>query len=460
MKYVSILIFWICSINAALSQITINLTTPANTPTTDSIYIAGNFNNWNPNNNDFRLTQTTDYKFTITFNPAPGNLEFKFTRGSWGNVEGTQNGGFIPNRTYTYTGNQVTIDLTVLGWEDNSAVHTASPQVHILDEAFDIPQLGRERRVWVYLPVGYDTSSLSYPVFYLQDGQNLFDRYYSFAGEWRVDESMDSLALITGKNSIVIGIDNGEGERINEYSPWVNSNYGGGDGEKYASFIVNTLKPYVDSHYRTLKDRNNTGIGGSSMGALIAFYTALQYNDVFSKAGVLSPSFWFSDSVYTFASQFKNEYPTRFFFIAGEQESQTMIPDMQRMKDLLLTKNVSANNINLKSYPGGHNESFWAAHYPEVYEWLFGQNTSKNKVLDPEKDTMIYPNPVSDKFKVDCTIKNHELIIFDLNQNNIGRIKQDADGYFHVRNLSSGVYFFKGMNEKTNSEIVIKVIKL
>lgn len=448
------------AISGAFSQVNINLTVPENTPVGDSIYIAGNFNNWNPKDPNYRLVLNSPYHFSITFTPSPGALEFKFTRGSWGNVEGTENGGFIPNRTFTYSGSEVALTLEVKGWEDNSAVHTATPQVHILSENFQIPQLQTERRVWIYLPAGYDTSHISYSVLYLQDGQNLFDRFYSFSGEWNVDESMDSLALIYGQNSIVVGIDNGGTERINEYSPWVNSTYGGGKGEKYTEFIVNTLKPYVDSHYRTLSDREHTGIGGSSMGALISIYAGLAYNDVFSKVGLLSPSFWFSDSLFAMAKSFDYKYPSKFYFLVGKQEPSSTEDNVLKMIESLQQRNVPAGNISSKLYDGAHNELFWSKYYPEMYHWLFGPSINKVNLIHWDSDTMAYPNPVTDKFKINFEVKKNQLLVFDINQKYIGNLKQQNDGSFQISHYESGMYILKGINSSSNKQFVIKILKL
>jgi alpha-glucosidase len=121
----------------------------------------------------------------------------------------------------------------------------------------------------------------------MHDGQNLFDNATSFAGEWKVDEILDSLYTYRGFSAIVVAIYNDDKERINEYSPWKNDSLGiGGDGDKYVKFIVNTLKPFIDRHYRTLSGRENTAIMGSSMGGLISLYAALEYPDVFGNAGI------------------------------------------------------------------------------------------------------------------------------------------------------------------------------
>ena len=264
----------------ACSQLTIQVTSvPAGTPPGDNIYLAGNFNAWNPGDEDYKLAKAVDGTYQITIRPAPGNLEFKFTRGSWQKVEGNAQGGFRPNRSLNYSGGALDIDLIIEGWEGESNQHTASPRVHIMDNAFSMPQFNTTRRIWLYLPEDYETSGKEYPVLYMHDGQNLFDKATSFAGEWMVDETLDSLFMHNRNTAIVVGIDNGGANRINEYTPWPNNQYGGGEGRKYADFIVNTLKPHIDGQYRTKADRNNTGIISISLGAVLAVNMRFQRID-------------------------------------------------------------------------------------------------------------------------------------------------------------------------------------
>ncbi len=161
-------------------------------------------------------------------------------------------------------------------------------------ESFIIPQLNRERRIWMYLPPDYEVSNEAYPVVYMHDAQNLFDETTSYSGEWSVDETLDRLFKDKNLKLIVVGIDNGGEKRLDEYSPWKNEKYGGGEGDAYLDFVVNTLKPYIDNNFNTLKDKTNTAIIGSSMGGLISHYAALKYPEVFGKIGVYSPAFWFS----------------------------------------------------------------------------------------------------------------------------------------------------------------------
>jgi hypothetical protein len=117
--------------------------------------------------------------------------DLQASRGSWQTVEGNESGGFLPNRNFTF-GSADTLWIAILSWEDLGGTgSTAAENVIIMDEAFYMPQLNRHRRIWLYLPPDYETSGKDYPVLYMHDGQNLFDHYTSFAGEWEVDETLN-----------------------------------------------------------------------------------------------------------------------------------------------------------------------------------------------------------------------------------------------------------------------------
>ncbi len=351
---------------------------PANTPQPVNIFIAGTMNNWNPGSSDYRLKVDSSGHYIITFSPAVGNVKFKFTQGSWATVEGTAQGGFIPDRSIVYNGQAITIELSIAGWEGaGNSTSTASPQVSILSETFDIPQLNRKRRIWLYLPKDYKDSQKKYPVLYMHDGQNLFDRITSFSGEWRVDESLDSMMLAGDYGCIVVGIDNGGGNRLNEYSPWVNTQYGGGQGDEYVDFLVETLKPYIDLNYRTLIDSDNTAILGSSMGGLISMYAGIKYPEVFGKVGAFSSAYWFSDEAYKQVNDTGTDSMSYFYLIAGAQEGGNQVGDMNEMIASLKANGTSdANIIGEAHQDGKHSEWYWAREFPKAYKWLFEKKTS------------------------------------------------------------------------------------
>lgn len=254
----------------------------------------------------------------------------------------------------------------LLFWATGFFQSTASPNVYI----FSIPahQLDTVKTIRLYLPESYAHSEKNYPVIYMHDAQNLFDKATSYVGEWRVDEYLDSLA---SKEVIVVGIDHGGDKRIDELTPFPNEKYGGGKGAAYVDFIKDELKTYIDQHYRTLKDPANTSIFGSSLGGLISFYAALKYPDTFGNAGVFSPSFWFSDKIYDFAESATVDSSTKFYFLAGTKEGEEVIPDIEKMLDLLRKKGLEKQKYKVRFIEGGeHNEALWSSAFPAAFEWL------------------------------------------------------------------------------------------
>lgn len=343
----------------------------------DSIFVAGNFNGWNPGDSGFRLIKHGETYSMDIRNLAADVYQFKFTRGHWGKSETTADGKTLANRLVKLE-SDTSLQFEVEGWADDFAAvekhHTASSNVSVLDSAFFIPQLGRTRKIWIYLPPGYNTTKKKYPVLYMHDGQNLFDDYTSAYGEWGVDEWLDSL-IETGKPaSIVVGIENGA-KRMIEYNPDDNSEFGIGEGKQYAEFIANTLKPFIDAHYRTLASRENTFVAGSSMGGLISYYCMLQYPAVFGKAGVFSPAFWTAPHIMELTDSLSGNMKGQFFFFAGELEGGSMVPDMEKIADKLGSDSHSL--IYAVVDPAGrHNEPTWRKWFGEFYLWIMGNGLS------------------------------------------------------------------------------------
>ena len=247
------------------------------------------------------------------------------------------------------------------------AQSTASEQV----TKFEIvaPQLDTIKQIWVYLPKDYQNSEKRYPVVYMHDAQNLFDDASSYVGEWKVDEYLD---VLNDKQSIIIGIEHGNEKRVDELTPYTNDEYGGGKGDAYLTFIKNTLKPHVDIAYRTKPDASNTTIFGASLGGLISFYAAVKYPSVFGKAGVFSASFWFSEKIYDLAKSSIIPKSSKFFFLIGEKEGYSMVPDQERMVELLKSKGVTSRQMSSHVIKDGeHNEKLWASSFAQAYQWLY-----------------------------------------------------------------------------------------
>jgi predicted alpha/beta superfamily hydrolase len=431
----------------AFSQLIINISSiPSNTPSSDKIFIAGNFNGWNPGQTE--MLKQTNGLYTVALNPAAGNVEYKFTRGTWASVEGNANGQVIPNRKITYDGKSQTLANQILSWEDkgagtSAANSTAATNVKVLKTDFFIPQLNRTRRIWIYLPKDYDANlQKKYPVLYMHDGQNIFDKTTSFAGEWEIDETLNKLAA----DCIVIGIDNGGANRIAEYTPYTNAKYGGGDGAKYIDFIVTTLKPYIDQNFRSKIDRENTGIGGSSLGGLISFWAAMNYQNTFGKAMVFSPSFWWNKSIFDLVKEKGKQQNMKFYIIAGEQEGDPdMVPDATKMASDLLQNGFSKEEVFFTTHADGkHQEWYWAREFGAAYQWLFTNKSSAKEMQSI--DFQLFPNPSTDFLQV----KFSDNIAFDTEI-----FSQDGKRLIS-QHLSSGDSIFVGTLPPSAYNLVLK----
>lgn len=430
-------------------QVTIKITAiPSNTPANAILYIAGDFNTWDPGNASYTMQSDGLGAWQIVIPEGTGTIGFKFTRGSWSTVEGNVNGSYLPNRSLTFTGVPQTLTLAILSWEDISgsgATSTAATNVQILNNAFFIPQLNTSRKIWLYLPPDYQTSTKNYPVLYMEDGQNLFDNATSFSGEWQVDETLNALFAQGDYGAIVVGIDNGGGERLNEYSPWFNTQYNaGGDGEAYMQFVAETLKPYVDSNFRTKPQPQFNALIGSSMGALISVYGACAFPSVFQKVGVFSPAFWFSlgDLNNYILNDVGNINTLRLYFVAGQNESTTMVPNLNTVRNNLIGKGVLAANTYTKIDAfGTHSETYWRGEFGAAYQWLFsGTNlsTTANTILSRVN---IQQNN-SGEIQIKGLAQAISFEIVTLSGQKIQTILL-ANGTHRLSGLASGMYFLK-----------------
>ena len=264
------------------------------------------------------------------------------------------------------------IVLAACAKEEAPRAPSAASNVEVLEQEFTIPDLERPRLIRIYLPPDYEDSERHYPVLYMHDGQNLFDDSTSYAGEWGVDETLNELFEKQSFGLIVVGIDNGGEKRMNELSPWPNDQFGEAEGRQYMDFLVDDVKSFVDQNYRTLPDQENTAIMGSSMGGLISHYAIFEYPQVFSKAGIFSPSYWFSNEVYGFSEPDKLPDNARLYFLMGGKEGRGSISDMEKMTKQILDGGVPENRLKSMVVPGGeHSEAFWRANFEAAITWLF-----------------------------------------------------------------------------------------
>lgn len=463
--------------NYSSGQVTIILDEiPENTPSQDPIHVAGDFQGWNPGNKDYILYKdSVSGLHTIVLYYITGNIEFKFTRGDWDKVESNDNGGFLPDRKHKVLDGD-TLRLQILGWEDldgnGGGTSTAAENVQILTDSFYMPQLNRYRRIWIYLPPDYGQTNYSYPVLYMHDGQNVFDARTSFAGEWRVDETLNELYDKGDSGVIVVAIDHGGSSRMIEYTPWENRQYGGGDGDKYLQFLVNDLKPFIDDNYRTISDRNHTGIMGSSLGGLISTYAALKYGDTFGKIGAFSPAYWINPEIFELVSESEIQGNTRIYQNVGTGEGETYVNQMFAMQDSLLANGIENEDLwSIEKTDGAHSEWFWAREFEDAYLFLFRNKSSH--IVQPNLapyHVEIYPNPTQNVINLRIAAQNRIKItatLVDINGKLVAPLINDTIEAgvqnFHFNNglfiIKPGIYFVRIESEgaiKTKIQTILE----
>ena len=238
-------------------------------------------------------------------------------------------------------------------------------------DAVHSPELGNERDLLVSLPAGYGTGDRLYPVIYMHDGQNLFDPATSFAGSWNVDLAMAEMSL-EGLDAIVVGIPNMGRDRLAEYSPFAHPQLGGGSGDQYLDFLVNTVKPLIDERYLTASDREHTGIAGSSLGGLISLYAFFRHPTVFGFAGVLSPSLWLNeDKMFSFIES-APFVRGKLYLDVGDLEGVRHVVKALKLRDLLLERGYALGEdlMWVEEEMGAHTESAWARRFRDALPFL------------------------------------------------------------------------------------------
>lgn len=244
-------------------------------------------------------------------------------------------------------------------------------------------------RVW--LPPGYDDAENAgrrYPVFYLNDGQNLFESSSAFAGvEWQVDEAADRLIREGAVPPlIVVGIDNTGKDRLREYMPHrsMNPMMLRVQGRHYPDFLMKEVMPFVENTYRVAAGPENTGLGGSSLGALIALYTAAARPGAIGRLLLESPSLWASNRQAIKESRAVRIWPERIYLAVGTAEAgsaernRTVVDDVRELAAILRRAVLSERRLRLVIEDGaGHNEAAWAGRFPEALRFLFGNHTRR-----------------------------------------------------------------------------------
>jgi predicted alpha/beta superfamily hydrolase len=244
-------------------------------------------------------------------------------------------------------------------------------------EQFQSRFLRNQRDLIVYTPPGYlEESQRHFPVLYLQDGQNLFDGATSFipGQDWHVAQTADGcISALAVEPLIIVGMYNTKA-RVREYTPTHVPKLGGGRADRYAKFLIEEVKPFVDREYRALSGSRHTGIGGSSLGGLVSLYVGLTHPAIFGKIAALSPSVWWNQLVIRrFVHSMDVEPRPCIWLDIGTREGPRTVHDVERFRDVLVEKGWRLEqDLHYELVEGAqHNEAAWAQRVGPFLRFLY-----------------------------------------------------------------------------------------
>jgi predicted alpha/beta superfamily hydrolase len=339
------------------------------------VYIAGNkteFGNWNPSASELYKVSDSLWKFESSFDSG-AVLQFKITAGSW-ETEAIYDSGKVPQNTTIDVTKDTIVILRPFFWK--RYLLPKKPEQAIRGRVEYHRQLSGEglnhsRDIIVWLPPSYDKNAKKhYPVLYMHDGQNIFDPSTAFTGyDWRVDEVADSLIKLKKiEEIIIVGIYNSP-DRLPEYSD-------SPLGTSYLNFVINNVKPLIDSTYRTKPGKEHTGVAGSSLGGLASLLFVWKRPDVFGMAGCISTSFWYDDEktlkeIREYSGHKKN---VKIYLDCGGREKE-LIGGYKRMVEILKSKGYKKGKdleYTLDS-KATHSEQYWAKRVWRPLVFMFGR---------------------------------------------------------------------------------------
>ena len=244
-------------------------------------------------------------------------------------------------------------------------------------EQFRSRFLRNQRDLIVYVPPGYDEQpQRRFPVLYLHDGQNLFDRATAFGGQdWNVHGAADYLIQAGSLEPIlIVGIYNTGKSRIQEYTPSKAPKIGGGRADRYGKFLLLEVMPFIQNEYRAQTSPQVTGIGGSSLGGLVSLYFGLKYPQTFGKIAALSPSVWWNQRIILrFAAAATPQPRPRIWLDIGTREGPKIVPDVELFRDVLVKRGWRENqDLHYERVEGGeHNEAAWSQRVGPFLQFLY-----------------------------------------------------------------------------------------
>lgn len=362
------------------------------------LYIGSSVNGWDPagtrSTGKHKRNGRAQWTFNLPRAFVTGDVEFKFTLGSWETVETARDGSNIANRTLMFpTTDEVVVEIGGFnaGARGPAAAAIAAGSLDVF--AVESKHLGRPRTVRVWLPEQYaEDGTAHFPVLYMHDGQNLFDPTTSFAGEWGADDAVTDLARDgTIPPTIVVGIDNSDARRSWDYLPFPPGNrrpdMPGGGADTYVSFLIDELMPLINNRYRTKTGPDHTAVGGSSFGGVITLHTVMTRPGVFGSALVESPSLWVGDGMLLDAIHaHAGPWPDRVFMAMGTLEygnpehDATLLTLVDHAERALRAKGLDESRLKVVIEEGArHNEPAWRNRLPGALTFLLAPHAAHSQ---------------------------------------------------------------------------------
>jgi alpha-glucosidase len=251
-------------------------------------------------------------------------------------------------------------------------VDTSSPTVSVLRDSLLIEYQNEKRTIYIYVPPNYEQDSISrYPVIYMLDGVACFNDLENEGPEWQIDEVINAASEKGQQTAIVVGIKQAA-NRDAEYTPFINEDNPNAHGDKFAKWVVNDLKNWVDINYRTKKVPTATTIGGISRSGMMAYYMLMAHPDVFGNALIQSPSMWVDyDKLFAMKlskSQLKNK---KIFVSVGEREGRIMVPHAKAVFEKFKAQGLNDEQLRFEIIPKeGHWNLTWRKSFALAYPWL------------------------------------------------------------------------------------------
>lgn len=364
----------------AFCNIQLDIQVKADFPMEDQLFITGNlpqFGNWDPSG--FRLPEIEPGHYQVNVAVEPGSIiECKLTRGTWKTQGIYDRQDIPPSNLVIRAESDAIIPVTIIDWLDQQVLESdpVCGELVVINH-LAAPGLKYQRPLTVWLPENYSEFKAPAAVLYMHDGQNLFEPSAAFAGvDWKVDETVGSMiAKKKIRNCIVVGIANSP-DRMQELNLFSDK------GKAYADYVVNVVKPYIDSHFNVDPRPESTFIMGSSMGGLMSFQMSCFLPGIFGGAGCLSSAFW-KTSERVFSTVEKSAFfpdNLKLYLDTGEFEPPIAKAYFRMMK--LLKSRGYIEGYNLMGYydeAATHCEAAWARRLHLPLQFLLSHQNSGKK---------------------------------------------------------------------------------